>query len=132
MEVYSLPDINVGEIMTKDVIAVEKAETIEKLIKKFKKYDFHSLPVVYKDRLVGICTKTDLLKVIERKLANIAATHVEDIMTPHPITVESSTHLSEASELMRKNHIRILPVVDEGRLVGLLSYSDLVKTIFKV
>jgi predicted transcriptional regulator len=132
METYALPSIKVSEIMTQKVTTVNKNVTIEALVKKFKRYDFHSFPVLHKKRVVGIVTKTDLLRVIDTKeLGNIAATHVEDIMTPHPITIAPDALLHDAASSMRKNHIRILPVVEEGKLIGLLSYSDLVRTVFK-
>jgi CBS domain-containing protein len=131
MEKYSLPPTAVSEIMTRNVLTVDKYDLIEELVKKFRKHDYHSFPVLDKERLVGVVTKTDLLAVIEKKLGNIAATHVEDIMTPHPITVTPNTALSDAANSMRKNHVRNLPVVEDVKLIGLLSYSDLVKTIFK-
>lgn len=132
METYTLPSIKVSEVMTRKVITVGKGETIERLVKKFKKHDFHSFPVLHKKRLVGIVTKTDLLRCIDtKKLSNIAATHVEDIMIPHPITIVPDAILSDAANSMRKNHIRSLPVVEGAELIGLLSYTDLVKTVFK-
>lgn len=132
MEIFRLPQLEVKEIMTKKVIRAGKDDTIEELVKKFKKYDFHSFPVLYDEKVVGIVTKTDLLGCIDnKKLANIAVAHVEDIMTPHPVTIAPDTPLQEAADHMSKNHVRILPVVEGERLVGLLSYSDLVKTVFK-
>ncbi len=133
METYTLPQVLVSEVMTKGVITVEKDATIEWLVRKFKKHDYHSFPVLHKDQLVGIVTKTDLLSVIDnKKLSNIAVTHVKDIMTPHPISISADSRLRDGAELMQKNHVRILPVVEGGRLIGLLSYSDLVRTVFKV
>ncbi len=132
MEIYTLPQIEVREIMTEKVTTVDKGETIEELIKRFKKFDFHSFPVLHRERLVGVVTKTDLLSVIDdKKLSNIAVTHVEDIMTPHPTSTSPDSLLSDAATVMQKNHIRILPVVKDEKLVGLLSYSDLVRTVFK-
>jgi CBS domain-containing protein len=132
MEIYSLPQIKVREIMTEKVMTVDKGETIEELIKTFKKHDFHSFPVLHREGLVGVVTKTDLLRVIDdKKLSNIAVNHVEDIMTPHPTSISPESLLSDGASIMQKNHIRILPVVEEGKLVGLLSYSDLVRTVFK-
>lgn len=132
METYTLPQIPVSKIMTRKVITANTNTTIETLVKKFRKYDYHSFPVLHKKRVVGVVTKTDLLRVIDTKeLLYVAATHVEDIMTPQPITISPDTLLHDAADSMRKNRIRILPVVEEGKLVGLLSYSDLVKNVFK-
>jgi len=133
MENYSLPQMTVGEVMTRSVMTVEKDAPIEELVIKIKKHDFHSFPVVHRERLVGIVTKTDLLSVIDnKKLSNIAVNHIQDIMTPHPISITADSSLREGADMMQKNHVRVLPVVDETRLIGLLSYSDLVRTVFKV
>ncbi len=133
METYTLPQVLVSEVMTRDVETVEKDATIEGLVRKFKKHDYHSFPVVHRERLIGIVTKTDLLSVIDhKKLSNIAVNRIEDIMTPHPISITADALLRDGADMMQKNHVRVLPVVDEGRLIGLLSYSDLVRTVFKV
>ncbi|MFQ5975119.1 MAG: HPP family protein [Candidatus Hydrothermarchaeales archaeon] len=134
---YTVPSIKIKDlrkIMEHKVVTVQKDYTIEELVTKFREYDFHGFPVLDKDELVGVVTKTDLLKIItitERKLSRMFASHVEDIMTPHPITITPKTNLLEAVDIMNKNRIRTLPILDGERLVGLLSYSDLVKTVFK-
>jgi CBS domain-containing protein len=58
MEKYSLPPTTVSEIMTRKVLTVDQYELIEGLVKKFRKFDFHSFPVLDKERLVGVVTKT--------------------------------------------------------------------------
>lgn len=50
---------------------------------------------------------------------------VGDWMTPDPITVDSDTTLPEAHRIMKENHIRRLPVVDDGRLVGIVTWGDI-------
>ncbi len=49
---------------------------------------------------------------------------VRDWMTPHPITIDPKTTLPEAHKLMREAHIRRLPVIDRGRLVGIITLGD--------
>jgi acetoin utilization protein AcuB len=50
---------------------------------------------------------------------------VKDWMTPDPITISSDTTLPEAHRIMKENHIRRLPVVDDGRLVGIVTWGDI-------
>jgi acetoin utilization protein AcuB len=50
---------------------------------------------------------------------------VEDWMTPDPITIDSGVTLPEAHRIMKENHIRRLPVVDDGRLVGIVTWGDI-------
>jgi len=129
---YTLPMVKVEEIMAKNVIAVEKSKTIEELVKNFRKYEFHSFPVTEEGKLVGIVTKTDLLKIISsEKMSAVFASCVEDIMTPNPITISPEAYLVDAINIMKKNRIRILPVVENEKMVGILSYSDLVRVVFK-
>lgn len=134
---FIVPNIKIKDlkkIMEHKVISVQKDDSIEKLVKNFREHDFHGFPVLEGDRVVGVVTKTDLLKIVtitEGNVDRMFASHVEDLMTPHPITVSPETTLLEAVDMLNKNRIRTLPIVDGERFVGLLSYSDLVKTIFK-
>ncbi len=134
---YTVPSIKIRDlkkIMENPVISVQKEDTIEHLVNQFREHDFHGFPVMDNDKVVGVVTKTDLLKIVTitpRKVGRMFATHVEDIMTPHPISVSPDNTLLDAVDMLNKNRIRTLPIVDDGKFVGLLSYSDLVKTIFK-
>ncbi len=134
---YTVPNIKLKDlrkIMEHKVISVQKDDSIEELVKNFREHDFHGFPVLDGNKVVGVVTKTDLLKIItitERKVVRMFASHVEDLMTPHPITVDPEMNLQDAVDMMNKNRIRTLPIVDGEKFVGLISYSDLVKTIFK-
>lgn len=132
---YGLPNIKIKEVMVPagKVIAARKEETLEELVTKFINHGFHALPVLEERKVIGVVTKSDLLKVIgDRKIRNIFATHVSDIMSPNPIMISPEAYLSEAARLMYKNKIRFLPVVNENKEIeGVLSYSDLIMRIFK-
>ncbi|MFQ5887074.1 MAG: HPP family protein [Candidatus Hydrothermarchaeales archaeon] len=134
---YTVPSIKIKDlrkIMEHKVVTVQKDDTIEELVAMFREHDYHGFPVLDNDKVVGVVTKTDLLKIVTitpRKVGRMFASHVEDIMTPPPNTVDPHTTLLEAVDMLNKNRIRTLPIVDGERFIGLLSYSDLVKTIFK-
>ncbi len=133
MPEYGLPNKEVKDVMSKKVVYVRKNDTIEEAVEKFIETGFHGFPVVHEGDLVGVVTKLDLLLILERKgIKDVYATHVSDIMTPQPISVDPKTHLVEAAELLIKNKISLLPVVDEQKnLVGVLSRTDLVNEIAK-
>lgn len=135
---YSVPSVkikNLKKVMENKVISVQKDDTLEDLVTKFRKYEFNGFPVLDRNELVGVVTKTDLMKILtitERKMDRIFASHVRDIMTHHPTTVTPETDLTEIVDIMNNNRVRTLPVLKSGKLKAILSYSDLVKNILVV
>jgi len=92
-----------------------------------KREDCGSLPVVTDGRLVGIVTDRDL---VMRGIAggkDLAHLAVSEIMTAGPITVAPDATTDDASKLMSDKQIRRLPVVDKGRLVGMLAIGQLAR-----
>jgi CBS domain-containing protein len=77
------------------------------------------------DKLVGIFTERDIMHCFAKNLSFKDVT-MDKIMTPHPITFDSSTKISRAIEVMSEKKIRHLPVTEGGKLVGIVSYRDLV------
>ena len=95
------------------------------------------LPVVANDKLIGIITDRDLrlafnLPVVEEQTDLTRKTvlegiRVDDCMTSDPKCVSSDTPLHEVADLMSLNKFGAMPVVDEGKLVGMISYIDFLK-----
>lgn len=93
------------------------------------------LPVVDRDgQLVGIVSNRDVLRAGERqnrpdnpKLLAHSALLVREIMSPDVLTIEPERTAREAALIMRKNQFGCLPVVEEGRLVGIVTESDYVE-----
>jgi len=132
VERYMLPMLKVEQVMAKKVVTIDRDANIEELIKNFRKYDYHAFPVLSGEKLVGIVTKTDILKIFGReKLGDVLASHINDIMTASPSTISPDMYIEDAVKIMLKQRIRTLPVVKNGKLVGLISHSDIVKHILK-
>jgi CBS domain-containing protein len=75
--------------------------------------------------LVGLVSHRALLKLLTHGLpSNGTAVTVREIMTPDPLTVSSTTPTLEAMEIMRRNRVGCLPVVDDGRLMGIVTSYD--------
>ena len=127
----------VGEVMTREVITVDRDQSIGELRQMFERYDFNSFPVVEKGRLIGIITKLDLLKAFSLGLKfsrtayfkMISSEKVEDIMREAVVSVESKDSVQRAIEYMVEFNLRSLPVVDQGQLVGMVSRKDVVKCL---
>ncbi|MBV4538560.1 CBS domain-containing protein [Pseudomonas sp. BT-42-2] len=86
-----------------------------------------ALPVVENDQVVGIVSERDYARKLVLKGRSSAATPVSEIMTRDVLTVDPSKSLDHCMNLMTDRHLRHLPVVKDGKLLGLLSIGDLVK-----
>ncbi|TFF43023.1 CBS domain-containing protein [Pseudomonas sp. RIT623] len=86
-----------------------------------------ALPVVENDQVVGIVSERDYARKLVLKGRSSAATPVREIMSSPVVTVEPKHNLEYCMNLMTNRHLRHLPVVDNGKLLGLLSIGDLVK-----
>jgi acetoin utilization protein AcuB len=87
------------------------------------------LPVVEGGRLVGIVTRSDLQAALGPAAARGRGLRVSDVMTPDPATVERDETLEGAAQLMLRRKISGLPVVAGGRVVGIITESDLFRAL---
>lgn len=128
--------MHVRDIMQKEVVLVDKDQNVQDALKIMKKHKISRLPVINtnKDRvkeLVGVITGTDIaLRLGSSRYGNMAPSHfhVSTVMTPHPITVESTRSIGNAAEIIVENKIGGLPVVDEGEIVGIITKTDFIDT----
>ena len=81
------------------------------------------------DRLAGIFSERDYTRKVILKGRSSDTTRVEEIMTPNVIVVNPRTKTRECMALMTEKNIRHLPVVDEGRVIGMVSIRDIVSDI---
>ena len=124
----------IGEICNREVITIQRDETVLEAAKLMRQY--HVGAVIVIDKLdgrtapVGIITDRDLVvEVLATELDETVIT-VGDIMTPEVFTLKESTEASEAVQLMRRKTTRRLPVVDEdGELVGILTLDDVLELL---
>lgn len=123
----TLEDVPVTDIMLKNPPTVSSEITIDSLVYEYiMQTDDYAFPVVEADRLVGLVTLSDV-RSTERSLW--PTTRVQDIMTPvaQLVTVSPQYDASRALRLLSEHDIRQLPVVQEGRLNGLLLRRDIVR-----
>jgi len=124
-----LRGVKVGDIMTKEVHPVDPELSIQRLVDyHFKVYKHSGFPVVLEDRLVGIVTDEDVRRVLSESWDEVK---VEDIMKPFEelVTVEPEDSVSDALIKMAKNDIGRLPVLEDNKIVGIVTRSDVTKTI---
>lgn len=119
---YGTPDKrSVGSWMTSNPMAVSPAEKLSIIDTMMREGGFRSVPVVDEGKLVGIITDRDLA----RHVGYLDHTEAKMAMTEQVISVTPATPIEEAARLLRERKIGGLPVVENDRLVGVITTSDL-------
>jgi CBS domain-containing protein len=88
-----------------------------------------SVMVMDGNMVAGIFTERDFARKVGLFAPKPGAVRVGDVMTSQLITISPTDSVNECMEIMTENHIRHLPVLDDGRLVGIISIGDVVKDI---
>ena len=146
--------ITVKDIMTKEVISVTPETEIAQAAKLLLTSRINGVPVINDvGELVGILCQSDLIiqqknipipslftlldgfipltssKKIDKEVEKIAATKAADAMTANPVTVNSDTGIEDVAALMVEKSYHTLPVVDAGKLVGIVGKEDVLRTL---
>ena len=116
--------MRVSEIMTSATVLDQSDDTLAEAARKMWKQQTGSLLVTDGDDLIGIVTERDVLKAVATGV-KLEETRIAEVMTKDVVTVGPGTSLREAAKIMADRWIRHLPVVDSGKLVGVISQRDL-------
>lgn len=129
----------VSSIMSSTVISVEQTDTIKKVEQLFKENRIHHLPVVEDGALVGIVSKSDYLffkrgfndETTDNRIDEfrMKTRLVKDIMTKGIARLESTDRIGVAVEVFKENLFHAIPVVDDDKLVGMLTTFDIIKKL---
>ncbi|SHI91230.1 CBS domain-containing protein [Malonomonas rubra DSM 5091] len=142
------------EIMTTDVVTVKPETSLKELANKFVETRFSNMPVVDADGdLVGVISETDLVeqqkplhiptvmalfdgvfyldseKSFKEQVDRVTATTVGELCNRKPVTCAPGTPVREIAGLMSKHKIHLIPVVDGGRMVGVVARLDLIRAM---
>jgi CBS domain-containing protein/gamma-glutamyl:cysteine ligase YbdK (ATP-grasp superfamily) len=118
---------SVGQFMATDLFTVRPDDLVDLAASVMDWRHIRHVPVEDEEgRLVGLITHRALLRLVSRgtQMQNTHPLTVREIMKTDPVTVSSTTPTLEALELMRRNKVGCLPVVDDGRLVGIVTSYD--------
>ncbi|MCJ7466352.1 MAG: CBS domain-containing protein [Maribacter sp.] len=131
----------ISTIMTKNVITLNSTDTLEKAERLFKKNKIRHIPVVSGEKIIGMLSYTDLLRIsfadavyddeeeVETAVYNMFS--IEQVMAKNLIYVNSNTTIKEVAEILSKKEFHAIPVVDEGKLVGIVTTTDLINYLLK-
>ena len=120
---------SVGDFMSRRVVTVEAGEPIQRVYTLIMESGFTAFPVVAKKQLAGIVSRHDLLRAgrVRKALASPANVAVESVMTKEVVTTSPGVSTAEAAALLVKHDISRMPVLDAGKIVGIIDRHDLLK-----
>jgi CBS domain-containing protein len=134
-----LGGVKVEEAMSQKVLATNPSTTIFEAVKTMTTQGFRRLPIISDKKLVGIVTVMDVLRYFGSKqvfqhlqagsMTQVLQTPVMEIASKKVITVEPQMDVGVAAKLMRENNIGALPVVENSKLVGIITERDFFKII---
>lgn len=113
------------------VVAVPPSFTAFQALEVMRDMNVGGLLIVERDDLVGIFTERDYARKVILKGKTSKEIQVSELMTPDPITVSPDTTIEDCMSLMTNKFIRHLPVVDEDKVVGVISIGDVVRFIIE-
>ncbi len=127
----------VSTIMSKDVITLQCADDLEAAEHLFKSNKIRHIPVVCGDEIKGMVSYTDLLRIsfadaigddemsIDSVVYNMFT--IEQVMVKNLVSMPSTSTIKEVAELLSKKEFHAIPVVDNNKLVGIVTTTDLIK-----
>lgn len=129
--------VSVATIMTKHVIKLTISDDLTKAEELFKKHKIRHIPVVNSNKIIGILSYTDLLRIsfvdavdddaeiVDTTVYNMFT--VEQVMAKKVITISPDTTIREAAEILSRKEFHALPVCEGDLLVGIITTTDLIK-----
>ncbi len=147
------------EIMTKDLITIEPDTNIPEIVRKMSENGISGLPVVEGDKIVGMVTESDIMKLLEfhdfgnymlpipfdvieaimemrseideikQDFDNLKSAEARDIMTKKLVIASPEDHVTKVSQDMIEKKINRIPVIENNKLVGIVARSDVLKAL---
>ena len=119
--------LRIKDIMTASVCTINATDNVMQAAKLMEVADMGVIPVCNGDNVVGMLTDRDIVLRCTALGKDANHTVVSDIMTNKVISVSSLHSITDAAVVMAREQIRRLPVIDEGKIVGIVSIGDLAK-----
>ena len=119
--------ILVRDIMTKNIKTVRTDDTVLIAVQKMNKFNIGSVIVISSGRPVGILTEKNILQRVVESRVDAAMIWVKDIMSGPLVSIEPTAAIEEAAKIMAEKKINRLPVMENNKLVGLISSTDIVR-----
>jgi CBS domain-containing membrane protein len=131
----------VSAIMTKDLITLLSNDSLELAEQLFKSHHIRHIPVVRGEVILGMLSYTDLLRIsfadaVEEEEETVDTTvynmfTIDQVMTKNLISITSSTTIKEVAEILSKKEFHAIPVVNNKKLVGIVTTTDLINYLLE-
>ncbi len=131
----------ISEIMTRNVITLSREDSLETAERLFKTNNIRHIPVVSGKEIKGMLSYTDLLRIsfadavdeseesVDTVVYNMFT--IEQVMAKNLVSVPSTTTIKEVAEILSKKEFHAIPVEDNGKLVGIVTTTDLMNFLLK-
>jgi CBS domain-containing protein len=125
----------ISKIMTEDIITVNKTQSIKEVSDIIKDKNIRHVPVVSGEKIIGMLSKVDLQKISfvntvdsdDLTTALYDGLNIEQVMTKDVKVVQKSDTIYEVASILSKNEFHSLPVIEQDKLVGIVTTTDLIK-----
>ncbi len=130
----------VSSIMTKNIIALTRSDTLERAEVLFNRFKIKHIPVVSGETIIGMLSFTDLMRIsqaetsIDSNSVNAVVYNnftIEQAMVKNVVTINSNSTIKEAARILASREFHALPVVEAGSLVGIITTRDLLQYLVK-
>jgi|SRR5690625_247761 len=133
--------IPITEIMSTNPVTIDPSQSLYDVEEALNRHGIRHIPVVEEDHLIGVISRSDLLKIsvtdlnededdVESVVYNMYT--ISQVMTKVPVFIDKNYTIKEAAELLIKQSFHSLPVVEEGKLVGIVTSKDLIRYLIKL
>ncbi len=123
----SLSSLKVSDLMSTDLVEGEIDETLSEAVARMLKHKVGSVIVKEDERVVGVITKGDILR--KAILLGVDAREVscKEVMTAPVLTIDPDVPVEEAAKMMTQHNVSKLPVIKKGKVVGIITSSDIIR-----
>ena len=118
----------VRDAMTAEPTSIGASASVVDAAKLMREKHIGSLPITADEQLVGFITDRDITTRVVAEGANLETTAVQDVYSRDLVSVEPDEDLEDALQLMAQHQVRRLPVIEHGRLVGIVAQADIALT----
>lgn len=121
--------LQVKDVMVTNIITIEAEATVKNAVELMEKHDIGCLIVINYGNPIGIVTERDMLKKVLLLRRDSGKTKVGNVMSAPLITSHPQTDIRDAVRLMNERRIKKLPVLEDGKLIGLVSLTDVMRSL---